>query len=261
MVVIVATADGHANSCVGLCPAESVELDGGGHYKPSPEQQWLWECWCDFWDRVAALKKRLQRERKRKVRVYHVVCGDGVDGNTHSHHGLVTVNKATIVRLGAQIEKPALKVADRLFWCRGTAAHVGQQAELEELIAHLSDATEDPKTHLRTRYVWRIRAGGVLGMVRHRPISTSTREHTRGGGAMRTAAQIVMECARLKREIPDFACFGHHHSEDSGSNFPVRVKFLPPWKPPGSYDKDRMLSAEPVGAGGRVRRWRGDIPP
>jgi hypothetical protein len=144
---------------------------------------------------------------------------------------------------------PALKVADRTFWVRGTEAHVGGAGELEELTAERCGAVESDG--LYSRYRWLIETEGVLGMFAHRPISTSTREHTRGGGAMRTAAQLVMSCNRIGQPVPRYACFGHfHHPEDSGENYAVRVMFLPGWKLHGSYEHGRGFSVEPVG--GRV---------
>jgi hypothetical protein len=242
-VLLVVSADDHPNSTVGLCPPEGVDRDEGGQYLPSQAQRWLWECWDDVWRRVAEKKRELGAE------VYWVHCGDGADDNTHSQYGLITLNHAEMVDLSCRCRKPGLDVADRHFAVRGTPAHVGQGADLEELIARQCGAEADPShPGWHSRWYWSCRINGVLVLFKHRPASTSMRYYTRGGGANRTAVQVEMACTRSGTEIPRAAYYGHyHHPEDSGENQPVRVFFCPPLCLRGSYEHSRGFEAEPVG--------------
>lgn len=238
-VIVIATCDTHSNSRVGLCPADGVELEDG-FYQPSREQIWLWDCWVDIWNKVHDLKGEL------KAKVYHIHAGDGIDDNHHSKYGLITLNKSIMVKLAEESLAPSMKVSDFRFFVRGTAAHVGQDAELEELVAERCDAVQDGSY---SKYEWRLIAGGVYFLARHRPPSTSLKEHTRGGGANRSAVQLTMQFARLGMDLPQVALFGHyHHPEDSGENFPIRALFLPCFKLHGSYESERGFAAEPIGA-------------
>jgi len=238
-IIIVATADGHVNSCVGLCPKKSFELEVG-RYSPSREQRWLWGKWKDFWDRITELKKDLGGE------VWWINAGDGADDNSHSRYGLITLNKSLIVRLAVESYQPAVDASDRRFFVRGTPAHVGTDGELEEIVA--KECNAEMWKGMYTRYAWELEANSTRILARHKPISNSTREYTRGGGANRTAVQMTMAAARLGRKLPDIAFSGHfHHYEDSGGNYPVRVVFLRCWKLHGSYDQYMGFSIEPIG--------------
>jgi len=238
-IIIAATADEHINSCVGLCPRGPFDLEVG-QYLPSREQLWLWDKWEHFWNKVKKLKKKLRGE------IWWIHVGDGADDNSHSKYGLITLNKSLIVRLAVQSYQPAIEASDRRFFVRGTSAHVGMDAELEEMTARECDA--EMWKGMYTRYAWDILANSTRILARHKPISNSTREYTRGGGANRTAVQMTMAAARLNRELPDVAFSGHfHHPEDSGNNYPVRVVFLPCWKLHGSYEEYMGFSVERVG--------------
>lgn len=249
-VILVATADEHINSRVGLCPREGVDLDNDGRYLPSRGQLWLYNRWADdFWPRIDSLRKKIGGE------VWWINVGDGADDNYHNKYGLITLNKSLIVRLAVESYQPALDVADKTFFIRGTSAHVGRDAEIEEQIAYECGATMDGSSY--SSYVWRLQIHGTRILARHKPISNSTRLHTRGGGANRCAVQIMMESTNIASPYPHIALFGHyHHPEDSGENYPVHVYFLPCWKLHGNYDKYMGFSVERIG--GRVFIIRGD---
>src|SRR3954466_7091952 len=75
--LIVVTSDQHCGSSVALCPPK-IELDDGGEYVASRAQQWLWQNWLDFWQRVERVRDR------EKAKLYQVWNGDLTEG---SHHG------------------------------------------------------------------------------------------------------------------------------------------------------------------------------
>jgi len=173
--------------------------------------------------------------------------GDGADDNLHSKAGLVSVVPDVIAEIGVDVLEPVLRVANEIHFIAGTPAHVGRYATIEEQIARRVGGVR----HKSRRYVLfrkYIRARGVVFDCQHTPVSNSTRQHTRGGGAMRTAHEIVSEYQRRGETVPQFALRAHvHHYEDSGENFPVRVLFCPCWKLHAEYEGRRGFVIQPIG--------------
>ncbi len=220
-VVVALFADTHPNSTVGLLHPDGVDLDDGQKVLPSRAQRWLWRNWLAYWKFVADLKKKYRAE------VWAVCLGDGTDDNTHSKHGLITVNKSIIVDISVMVWEPV--VADVKFMVRGTESHTGGSGELEELVAKEIGAEKDGHNH---SWWWLpLEAEGVLFDLAHHPGSTSRMPWTLGGGANRQAAILVYEYAISGNILPQFGLRAHgHHAEDSGSNHPIRVLYLSPWQ-------------------------------
>ncbi len=127
-VIVAVNADLHVNSTVGLlCPR--FTLDDGGAYSSSKAQRWAWNHWLSYWKDVEAEKKRLNAP------VIAVLNGDIADDNYHCTTQLVTRNKADIIHMVGETLRPCLDVADHVFITRGTEAHVGPNACLDELVA------------------------------------------------------------------------------------------------------------------------------
>ncbi|MEE9491243.1 MAG: hypothetical protein V3V80_02950 [Dehalococcoidia bacterium] len=222
-VVVALFADMHPNSTVGLLHPDGVDLDDGQKVRPSRAQHWLWRKWLAYWEFVADLKK------KHRAEVWAICLGDGTDDNSHSKHGLITVNKATIVDLSVMVWEPILEIAEVKFVVRGTGSHTGGSGELEELVAKEIGAEKDDGNH---SWWWLpLEAEGVLFDLAHHPGSTSRRPWTLGGGANRQAAILLHEYANSGNLLPQFGFRAHsHHAEDSGTNYSVRVLFLSPWQ-------------------------------
>lgn len=241
-VIVALFSDTHPNSTVGLLHPDGVVLDDGQEVRPSRAQHWLWRKWLAYWKFVADLKK------KHRAEVWAVCLGDGTDDNTHSKHGLITVNKATIVDLSVMIWEPILEIASVKFMVRGTESHTGGSGELEELVAKEIGAEKDGHNH---SWWWLpLEAAGVTFDLAHHPASTSMRPWTKGGGALRVASIMVHEYAESGNLLPQFAFRAHvHHLEDSGLNHPIRVLFLPPWQLCTAYGHRLGFSGriEPVG--------------
>ena len=243
-VVVALFADTHPNSTVGLLHPDGVDLDDGQKVRPSRAQHWLWRKWLDYWSFVADLKK------KHRAEVWAVCLGDGTDDNKHSAHGLITVNKATIVDLSAVIWEPILELAEVKFMVRGTEAHGGGAGELEELVAKEIGAEPDDITGNHSWWWLPLEAAGVTFDLAHHPASNSLRPWTVGGGALRQAAILVYEYDKSGNILPQFGVRAHvHHLEDSGLNHPIRVLYLPPWQLCTAYGHRIGLSGriEPVG--------------
>lgn len=218
MIVLAATGDLHVGSTVGLCPP-SVELDDGGSYSASKSQRWLWRNWQDYWAQVAAVKA------ERGAQVVALLNGDICDRNKHSGYQLVTLNRATLLRMAVDVLDPALAVADRVIIVRGTEAHTGGSAELEEELANDIGATVDEQAKTASWWVWEATLDGYNVLAQHHPGTNSTRPWTQGGGANRLAA-MVMHSYYGQRWAPDLVITNHvHHNEDSADNHPVRAVF------------------------------------
>jgi len=241
ITIVAPFADPHPNSCVGLLPPDGVYTEGGNLVLPSRAQLWLWEKWGLYWEEIATLKKKL------KAKVVAISVGDGADDNLHSKAGLISVVNDIIVRIGTDVLVPVREVADEIHSISGTPAHVGEYGVIEEQIAQNVGAVKG-KDGRHTAYRKYIRAQGVVFDCQHVPISNSSRQHTRGAGAMRTANELKEEYWRRGEKPPQFALRGHvHHYEDSGANFPVRVLICPCWKLHGDYEGKRGFVIQPIG--------------
>lgn len=241
-IIAVLFGDAHPNSCVGLLHPDGVYNEGGNLVLPSRAQRWLWEQWKDFWDTIAQKKKRL------KAKVVAVSMGDGADDNLHSKAGLISVVNDIVVKIGFGILEPVLEIADEIHFVAGTPAHVGDYAAIEEAIAEKAGAVKNKDTDRFTSFRRYISLNGVRFDLQHVPVSNSTRQHTRGGGAVRTGYEVSGEYWRRGEKPPDIVARAHvHHHEDTGENFATRTIFCPCWKLHGEYEGKRGFVIQPVG--------------
>jgi hypothetical protein len=241
-VLVAVVGDLHIGSTVGLCPRR-VALDDGGAYEASKSQRWLWSCWQDYWEQVKALKDE-------GVKVVAVLNGDLCDRNKHGHYQLFTTNRATLKGAVLDTLKPQLDVADYTIVIRGTEAHTGESAELEEWFADDIGAVRDEQSGSASWWYWEATIEGhKLAMVHH-PGTNSMRPWTMGGGANRAAA-ITTYNYYGQRWQPELVVFSHvHHNEDSLDNHPVRAIFNRAFSLRTAYDhrSGRSLQQAEVGA-------------
>jgi len=198
-----------------------------------------------------------------------VFNGDGPDRNKHSGgYDLISLSRAEIVRWTVESLQPLRDVADVFIVNKGTPAHEGGTGELSELVAERIDA------HKRGRSWswWNVEL--VVESIRfffgHRPISTSYREHTRGNGAKRTAADLWMAYHRMGDLCPDVFVFSHVHHWERAHHLDSLCVYTHPWKLCDSYGHSGGFGAktEPVGGwlfevdGGRyqLERWQRQPP-
>ena len=124
--LVVGVSDTHINSTVGLC-RPSVNLDDGGTYKASRTQRAIWDAWLDYWDEMKSIPA------DRRIVILNGDLGE-LDTKRRSSQ-LITLNKATVLNMIVDVLQPALDIADQLIFVRGTEAHVGNSAWLEEAVA------------------------------------------------------------------------------------------------------------------------------
>ena len=223
-IAVVIAQDTHINSAIGLC-MPSIELDDGGHYRASRGQRWLWDCFNDFVDQVKAIKSN-------GYKIVVVLNGDvgELDVKRRSSQ-LVSSNKATIMRLAIETLSPLVDVADAVFVVRGTLAHTGKSAWLEEAIAQDFDNVVSGNESVASFWHLRHVFSGVRYDITH---------HARMGGIKRTQANYANMLAfdtiaayhAMEAPVPHVIYRGHNHRRaDSGSNFGNTIAILgPAWQ-------------------------------
>lgn len=223
-------ADLHANSSLGLCPAEGVDLDDGGHYTPSDLQKWLWDHWMTYWGVVDGARG------SRPLTV--VLLGDLVDGD---HHGIAQSimprHLETQHRIAMAVLQPVLDLNPAsVYVVRGTEVHVGQSGQHEEWIARDLGAVPEPVNGTYSRWDLRLSRSGVRMDFEHHG-SVGKLPWTTPNLVVRTAAEVVMQYANNHETPPHLAIFGHCHTwGDSYDAVPVtRAITLGAWQGKTSY--------------------------
>lgn len=228
-------SDLHVNSTVGLCP-RSVNLDDKGTYYPNKTQKWLWRYWLDAWEQT---KEFIQGVDTKIL----LVNGDAVDADHKNRSNqYVTGNQATILKMAVQVLEPGLSVVDKVLFIRGTPAHVGKDAEMEEELANdilnvVRD--EDAKTPDKTAPAswWHYR-----GMIENVAVdfthhtSMGTLAWTDKNAANKIAADAIMQYTLAGQRLPQLVIRSHvHRHADSHDNYPVRAIVTPAWQSMTGY--------------------------
>lgn len=221
-VVMSVISDLHAGSVVGLSPAK-VRLDDGGYYEATPAQNWLWQSYNQFWQRVEAVRDEHEAE------LYTVFNGDLVDGQVKHSTQIISGNmNAQAAVVNACMAIPLELKPDAVVIVRGTEAHTGQSACVEERIADglrrdKRPVIGDPETGTASWWHFRAEIQGVRLDITHHG-RTGQREHTRAGAAILHAHDILLSHVKNDEKPPHLCLRGHYHRfNDSGDACPVRV--------------------------------------
>ena len=134
--IMAAVGDIHSNSTIGVNPPE-VQLNEGGTWIANRTNRWRWQCWNDYWDEVERVKEKLG------ACLHVIINGDAADDPYHATTEVVSTNKATILESAITVYERARNLADHFFMVRGTVAHVGVGAWIEETLARDMDAEKD----------------------------------------------------------------------------------------------------------------------
>lgn len=227
--MVAVTSDQHAGSTVALCPP-TVDLDDGGRYEASKAQQWVWQCWEDFW-------KTVEWERKKHdASLYTVFNGDLTEGN---HHGTTQILSGNPTAQAAVVNKcmgPVLDLRpDAMFFVRGTEAHVGKSAAYEERIAlglrkDGHPVVGDTSTGTASHWHLKMEVLGVRFDFAHHG-RFGQRPWTRGNVVLNQAAEIFYDHAAEGRPHPHLAIRSHQHRFfDTHNAHPTRVVQTPAWQ-------------------------------
>lgn len=237
--IVAVVGDLHVNSTVGLFPPR-VTLDDGGEYGASKRQKWLWRNWLDFWSHVKEAAADADR-------CYVVLNGELADDLNHRSTQLVTRNTTDMMRMSIAVLQPALEVGDYFFVTRGTEAHSGPSACLDEAIAEDIGAIPHPDG-MASWWSFIGDIGGTRFDIAHHSGHGSRRPWTRGGEANRLAAHMVYRYAERAMRLPDFVLRGHSHNPtDSYDNHPTRAIVLPSWQLTNAFGHKLGNDWYPVG--------------
>lgn len=216
--LFVYVGDAHVNSRVGLMPPVFTTKDGQQE-RHSAVQEWIWERWVLFWEKVERLRNDLNAP------VAAVANGDMVDLNRHNPAGLVCASAEDALAMAEQAMRPATGLVDHWRMTRGTPAHVGEGSHLDAFLGQRLGAAV--KYHHRVK----LPASGVTFDVKHEPGFNNRVPWTMGGAANRLAVKVELAYLRRGLQAPDVALRGHvHNPQDSGKNNQVLTIFAPSWQ-------------------------------
>jgi hypothetical protein len=213
-------SDLHVNSTVALFPPR-VTLDDGGSRDPSPYQRDLWGWWKEFCQDAARLPGR---------RILHLVGDIGELDTKKRSVQLVTLNKADTIKLVLTVLEPILSVVDGVMVYRGTPAHTGKSAWLEETIASDLDHAIRPSEGAASWWHARPVSAGVRLDVSHHA-GMGKKPWAKRGAAVAKAGEMTWEyMVDMQQPPPHVAIRAHNHTfADSGDNYPVRLFYLGAW--------------------------------
>jgi len=245
---LVVVGDLHTNSDAGLMPPVVYGYKGNP-IQQNGFQEWLWDKWLRMWDFIGEYKV------KTKIPLAVVFNGDSVDKNKHAPDELISLNESVILSTAEDVVRPAVDVADFTYVVRGTPAHTGKGAWLEDQLGKNIGAVSpnpgafgDHKQHSWWHLYFDI--SGVTFDIHHHPESTSMRTWTVGGGALRIAKTVMDEYVLSGDKPPNVAIRNHnHHWEDSGTNYPTQAFMLPAWQGPTDFIHRKGMGSKvhPVG--------------
>jgi len=236
--ILASISDLHGNSTVGLSPPFFNNDDGNG-FVANKAGAWLWVVYKDFCGRLADV----HAAAGPGVPVIGLINGEIVDDLYHATTQLLVQNKADQIKMGLRILRPFLDVCDRYIVTRGTEAHSGLGAWLDETIAREIGA-EGPQTQVgpdapyidaygqeqrpSSWNIWKAKIGGVRIDAAHHPGVSSRRPWTRGGEAVRLAHIIRDRYVEADMKPPHLVIRGHNHVHaDNGQNSSTHVEILP----------------------------------
>lgn len=217
-VVLAVVSDIHCGSTVAVVPPEGVKLDDGGAYKPSKANLWLWQCWTDYWARVAEIRKA------HKAELYIVYNGDLYEGDHHGTSQIISKNPEAQLYVAQRVfGVPKALHPARQFVVRGTEAHVGSSGSSEEGLARWMGGERDPESHLWSWWRLRLLVHGLLIDCQHHG-RAGQRPWTEANALALLANDIFLQHARKSVRHPDLAFRSHFHKHgDSYKAAPTRA--------------------------------------
>jgi hypothetical protein len=170
--------------------------------------------------------------QRKSGELYTVINGDAVDGDIKNRSlQMITRNPASLMEMTADLLQPIAAQSEGLFMIRGTAAHVGPSAHLEESIAKDLDAVVCPETGAHSWGSLPLEVDGVLLDIAHHPGIGVGRNPWMAHNSIHTlAARVLFEYANDLRQIPNLVIRSHNHTyRDSRDDYRVRAITLPAW--------------------------------
>lgn len=216
--------DFHCNSTVGLCPP-SVTLDDGGTHQFSRTQHWLYRNWVDFTDRI----KKLHRKTKK------VLILNGDLGNLAKNgrlDQLISTVPSTALRITNELLGPPMKRVDHAYVIKGTPAHTGLQAWLEEAVAaNYKDVVVPSGKDIYSHRWLNLEHDGVRMNIAHHG-SMGRVPWTKKHAGIKLADKTLHKYAVRQEKPPNLVIRAHMHQDsDSGDAYPhIRGIFCRAWQ-------------------------------
>lgn len=201
---VVVVSDIHAGCAIALCPPR-IRLDEGGRYTLSKIQKKLWAFWQEFWDEWVP-------EATRGEPFTVVFNGDGVNGKPHGANTNITDNWSDQIRIGHACMDYALKKpgVQSYYHIRGTEAHVGKGAEMEEVLGReLGAVPNEEEMHSRFD-LWLEMAGSKLVHCLHH-IGTTGSQSYESTAVHKELVEEFTEAGRWRNTPPDVVVRSHRH--------------------------------------------------
>jgi len=241
--LVTVISDTHVNSLIGLM-TNKVRMDDGGAYLSSKSQRWIYGNFKSFCRDIDVEKRRLRAPNTL------IINGDISDDNNHKTTQILTHNKADILKMTVDTLMPIIELADHVIVTRGTEAHVGSNACMDEMVAEDISA-HGPAENMYSWWAFRGEFGGVKFDVAHHPGTFSGMPHTQYAPAGRVAARIAWDYALNSEKPPDVAIRSHNHVfADSGYTYPTRAFITYPWQLTTSYGHRKGFSGRVMPIGG-----------
>jgi hypothetical protein len=201
---LVVVSDLHVGCRLALCHPDGAALDDGGTYMPSPIQRKIWSMWEQFWNEWVP---RATHGEPFTV----VVNGDAIDG---SHHGSTTQWSQNLEDQGEHCVKIVAPIRDacegRLYWVRGTEAHVGKSGVEEERIAkRLGAVPNEQGQHARYELWKRVGESDTVHCLHHIGVTSSSAHETSALNSELSA--LFVEAGRWGHPPPQVVVRSHRH--------------------------------------------------
>ena len=196
-------SDLHCGSRLGLAPS-SIRLDDGGTYVPSEAQQTLKKWWDEFWGEFVPTAT--------KGEPYDVVCnGDVVEGVPHGSVAHFSAIMDEHCQAAVDLLRPVVSHKNCVaYWhVRGTEAHVGKSAELEERVARELGAVKSRTGQYARWELWKKLGPHLIHFLHHVGTTGSAAHEASAVNAELTA--LLTESARWNEKTPDALCRSHRH--------------------------------------------------
>lgn len=247
-VKIAVFSDTHALGTTALCPSHQIPLPDGGFYTPNKTQKWLFQCWEDYWKRVAEVEAD---------KLIIVSNGDAVEGDHHGTPQIISRDLTVQTQIIQEIwQTPLALKPDAIYVVNGTESHVKKMGASEKSLAGWMESDghpirRDPSIDAPTWWRVEIEVEGVLFNFVHQG-RTGYRSWTFANAANLLAADIFMGAHKRGVRPPDLAVRAHFHRwNDSFEAHPTRVVQLGCWQAPTTYVQQR-IPEEPPGYGGII---------
>ena len=247
--IVALISDTHLGGLVSLslptweCDTGEVHEDGTPimqTYTATLAQNWIYQCWTDYWDYVRQLCGK-------KHRLIAIHLGDIIEGN-HHHTVQAMPNVGDQVGMAIEILKPIAnlcsKTKGKMFFIRGTEAHAGEGAQSEAGIA----------AALGCQSTWEniFDIDGLIIDVAHHG-RAGRRDWTSAAASMATEAIMDAATDRPPRPQPAYVFRGHNHiCDDSGLKIAgTRAIAMPSWTLRGAFGY-RMAAGHRSDIGGVI---------